>query len=262
MQSFKTDGDTKADASRAPSRGMSWIAEIAMIGGLALLINTIAAQAFYVPTGSMEPTLLIGDELMVTKFPYGFSRYSVPLGLGPASATRLFGRLPDRGDVVVFKLPRDPGETYVKRVIGLPGDRVQMRGGRLWINEREVPVRPDGFGRVEDADGSTARAPRFIETLPGGREHPIFKFTARGPLDDTDVFRVTPGHIFVMGDNRDNSLDSRVSPVAGGVGLVPVENLVGRVEGVIGSWDLGIAHQPISTWPSGLRLSRFFSAVR
>src|SRR5579859_7472670 len=154
MQSFNTDGDTKADASRAPSRGMSWIAEIAIIGGLALLINTIAAQAFYVPTGSMEPTLLIGDELMVTKFPYGFSRYSVPLGLGPASSTRLFGRLPERGDVVVFKLPRDPSQTYVKRVIGLPGDRVQMIGGRLWINGRQLALRRDGEGKVESEDGS------------------------------------------------------------------------------------------------------------
>jgi signal peptidase I len=257
MRWFETEGDAKQRASR----GMSWVAEIAMVGGLALLINTIAAQAFYVPSGSMEPTLLIGDEMMVSKFPYGFSRYSVPFGLGPSSSTRLFGRLPERGDVVVFRLPRDPSQTYVKRVIGLPGDRVQMRLGRLWINGQEVPVRPDGFGEVEAADGSTASAPRFIETLPGGREHAIFKFTSAGPLDDTQVFQVAPGHVFVMGDNRDNSLDSRVSPIAHGVGLVPVENLIGRVERVIGSWDLGLAHQPITTWPSGLRLSRFFSSV-
>src|SRR3984893_2733190 len=142
MRWFETNGNTKARTSH----GMSWIAEIAMVAGLALLINTIAAQAFYVPSGSMEPTLLIGDELMVSKFPYGFSRYSVPLGLGPSSSTRLFGKLPERGDVVVFRLPRDPSQTYVKRVIGLPGDRVQMREGRLWIDGTMLPGRRDGAG--------------------------------------------------------------------------------------------------------------------
>jgi signal peptidase I len=253
---------TASEAKRLAWRSLPAIGEIAMVVGAALAINTIAAQAFYVPSGSMEPTLLIGDELMVSKFPYGFSRYSVPLGLGPSAPTRLFGRLPARGDVVVFRLPRDPSQTYVKRVIGLPGDRVQMRDGRLWINEEEVSLRRDGFGEVEEADGTTAQAPRYVETLPGGAAHPIFKFTWDGPLDNTDVFAVAPGHVFVMGDNRDNSADSRLSPIAGGVGFVPVENLVGRVDVVLGSWDLGLLQQPISTWPSGLRLSRFFSQVR
>jgi signal peptidase I len=257
MQWFKRNDDV----DRPAPRGASMVVELATVAGLALLINTIAAQAFYVPSGSMEPTLLIGDELMVTKFPYGYSRYSVPLGLGPASPTRLFGRLPERGDVVVFRLPRDPSQTYVKRVIGLPGDRVQMRQGALWINGAQVPVRPDGIGEVQEADGTTVPAPRLVETLPGGREHAIFKLASTGPLDNTDVFKVTPGHLFVMGDNRDNSADSRISPIAGGVGLVPVENLIGRVEGVIGSWDLAFAQRPIVTWPAGLRLSRFFSAV-
>jgi len=252
---------TGTKATRRAWRHWPAIGEFAMVIGVALMINTFAAQAFYVPSGSMEPTLLIGDELVVSKFAYGFSRYSVPFGLGPSSPTRLFGQLPARGDVVVFKLPRDPSQTYVKRVIGLPGDRVQMRDGRLWINGAEAPLRPDGFGQVEESDGATARAPRYVETLPGGREHPVFKFTWDGPLDNTDVFQVTPGHVLVLGDNRDNSADSRVSPIAGGVGLVPVENLVGKVEVVLGSWDLGLLGQPISSWPSGLRLSRFFSAV-
>jgi signal peptidase I len=231
---------------------------------LVLLTRTVAAEAFYVPSGSMQPTLLIGDELVVSKFSYGYSRYSLPVALGPSRPERFLGRMPERGDVVVFQLPSDPSLTFVKRVIGLPGDSVQMQDGRLWINGKILPQREDGVGPVDRGDGTTVIASRYIEELPGGREHPIYKFrttSALDALDNTEILTVTPGHLFVMGDNRDDSADSRLSASQGGVGLLPVENLLGRVDVVLGSWDLGVARKPIWTWPSGLRLARFFSRV-
>ena len=195
------------------SRGfLSAVGQILIIIAIVGLTRTVAAEAYYVPSGSMQPTLLIGDELVVTKFSYGYSRYSMPFGIGPARAERLFGRMPERGDVVVFRLPSDPSQTYVKRVVGLPGDRLQMRDGRLWINETMLPVRREGVGPVEMEDGGSALAAREIETLPGGREHPIFKFDGVGGLDNTEVFEVMPGTVFVMGDNRDDSADSRLAP--------------------------------------------------
>ena len=248
--------------SRADSRPL-WRAlkEFAVIIAIVVVSRSVVAQPFYVPSGSMEPTLQIGDELLATKYPYGYSRYSLPFGLGPSGEHRLFERLPARGDVVVFHLPRDPAEVYVKRVIGLPGDHVQLRGGRLYINDAELPLRADGSGRMESEDGSTIAAGRFIETLPNGREHPVFKLSWTGSFNNTGVFTVPAGRLFMMGDNRDNSLDSRVSAEGGGVGFVPLENLVGRADLVVGSWDFPITRQPFWTWPSGVRWSRFLSGV-
>ena len=241
---------------------VEWLKEPVYAVVVMFALTTIIAQPFYVPSGSMESTLAIGDAVFALKFPYGYSRYSIPFMNGPTPAKRLWGRLPEVGDVVVFRLPRDISVTYVKRVIGLPGDRIQMRDGRLWINGKELPVRPDGVGDDEDELGNDIMTPKYIETLPDGREHPIFKKSWGGGLmDNTDVYVVPPNHVFMMGDNRDNSLDSRVPPDAGGVGYVPLGNLVGRAFVVIGSVDFKKA-DGLWEWPFQFRFSRVLNRVR
>jgi signal peptidase I len=149
----------------------------------------------------------------------------------------------------------------VKRVIGLPGDRIEMRDGQVWINGQAAALKPDGLAKAEDDNGSSEPAQRYVETLPGGISHTIFKMRDNGRLDDTSEVTVPPGHLFVMGDNRDNSADSRVPVSQGGVGLLTTDNLVGRVDAIVGSWDMGIRSQPVWTWLSGFRLARFFTAV-
>ena len=237
------------------------ILELAGIVLAVFVAKAAIAEPFYVPSGSMEPTLLIGDELLATKFPYGYGTASLPAFITLPSSAHILPGMPQRGDVVVFRWPGDLGQVWVKRVIGLPGDRISLTDGRVSINGVPVGLKPDGQGRAEAEDGSSIRAARYIETLPGGKEHLIFKLPTVDPLDNVPETVVPAGHIFVMGDNRDNSADSRVPVRAGGVGMLPVDNLVGRVDGIVGSWDLATRHQPIWNWPSGLRLSRFFSAV-
>jgi signal peptidase I len=177
------------------------------------------------------------------------------------NTSRILGALPRRGDVVVFRWPGDRSQIWVKRVIGLPGDHIAVRDGQVWINGEAASLERDGTAQAENEDGSNATAARFIETLPGNRKHAILKLSKFDPLDNVPETVVPPGHLFVMGDNRDNSADSRVPLRAGGVGMLPLDDLVGRVDALVGSWDLGVKHQPIWTWPSGLRLARFFSAV-
>lgn len=242
-------------------RWLNTIGEIAAIVLVITVAKAAIAEPYYVPSGSMEPTLLIGDELLATKFPYGYSSASLPLGIAWPRTERILGALPQRGDVVVFRHPANRSQVWVKRVIGLPGDRVQMREGRLWINGEVAALKQDGSVLTEDGDRPALLATRYIETLPGGRTHPILKLSGYSSVDNTPEVLVPANHLFVMGDNRDNSADSRISPALGGVGLLPTDDLIGRVESVVVSWDLNVKEQPIWTWPSGLRFARFFKAV-
>ena len=238
----------------------SFVAEPLMAVALVFFSTTAIAQPFYVPTGSMQPTLAIGDALIGSKYPYGYSRWSTPWGLGPKSEKRLLGRLPRHGDVVVFRLPRDMSVTYVKRVVGLPGDRIQMKDGQVFINGKAAPLVSAGTGQAEDRNGNYIQTELYTETLPGGVTHTIFKRGWDGWLDNTEVFTVPKDHIFVLGDNRDDSLDSRAAPDMGGVGFVPVENLMARAEATIGSYDFLNAKGPAS-WPGLVRWERFFRGI-
>src|SRR6202140_827275 len=192
---------------------------------IALVIRTVLFQPFNIPSGSMKATLLVGDYLFVSKYSYGYSRFSVPFALIPFSG-RIFGSEPRRGDIVVFKLPKDDSTDYIKRVIGLPGDRIQMKDGLLYIND--VPVKrerlSDFIGGDPCGSDATARVKRWKETLPNGVSYESLDCVDNGFYDNTNVYTVPPGHYFMMGDNRDNSTDSRVLSA---VGYVPFENIVG-----------------------------------
>ena len=201
----------------------------------------------------MIPTLLVGDYLFVSKYTYGYSRFSLPLGL-PLIPDRIFSKAPERGDVVVFKLPRDNKTDYIKRVVGLPGDHIQVKDGILYIDDQAVPRRQIEDYVPEDAPPDAPGIPQFIETLPNGRSYHVLDATPNGTLDNTGVYTVPAGHYFMMGDNRDNSLDSRVLTQ---VGYVPEENLVGRAEFLFFSLR-NAAGWEVCKFPFAIRFHRIF----
>jgi signal peptidase I len=223
---------------------------------IAIAVRTVAYEPFNIPSGSMIPTLLVGDYLFVSKFSYGYSRYSLPWGL-PLFSGRIFGSDPKRGDVVVFKLPRDNSTDYIKRIIGLPGDHIQVTQGVLNINGKPVELQRVGDYVMQEPDGYEIRTPEFIETLPNGVRHPILKTTKEGELNNTAEYIVPPEHYFAMGDNRDNSLDSRVA----NVGYIPAENLVGRAEFLFFSSDGSAQWWEVWKWPFAIRYGRLFQGL-
>ncbi|HEY5819881.1 MAG TPA: signal peptidase I [Mesorhizobium sp.] len=223
---------------------------------LALIIRTLLFQPFSIPSGSMRPTLLEGDYLFVTKWAYGYSHHSLPFS-PPLFSGRIWSAEPQRGDVVVFKFPPNPSVDYIKRVIGLPGDHIQMKGGQVILNN--VPVPREKTGQIDNPDITEEQGPIDVyrETLPNGVSYDTLDISPNGIGDETREFVVPPGHYFMMGDNRDNSSDSRFQ-----VGYVPEENLVGRANIIFFSISGGYSPLEIWRWPSEIRLSRFFNMVR
>jgi signal peptidase I len=246
-------------AVKQPGGIIETIKTIVYAGAIAIVIRTVAYEPFNIPSASMVPTLLVGDYLFVSKFSYGYTHFSLPFS-PPIFSGRLLATLPKRGDVVVFKLPRDGETDYIKRLIGLPGDTIQMIDGILHINGQPM-------GRVRVADyldhlpnGSVMAFPQYDETLPEGRVHHIIEQLGdTGPLDNTGVYTVPPGYYFMMGDNRDNSLDSRVPSE---VGFVPFENLIGRAEFIFFSTDGSAGLLEFWKWPFAIRYGRLFQGIK
>lgn len=223
---------------------------------IALVVRTFAFEPFNIPSGSMIPTLLIGDYVFVSKYSYGYSRYSLPFSMplipGP---DRAMSKAPERGDVAVFKLPTDNRTDYIKRLVGMPGDTIQLKDSVLYINGKAVPrERVSDF--TENDNGHIRRVARFKETLPNGKSYYVLEFSENLDSDNTKEFKIPPGHYFAMGDNRDKSQDSRFLNL---VGFVPHVNLVGRAEirwlSVDGSaWEFW-------RWPQTLRFGRMFTGI-
>ena len=204
---------------------------------IAFVLRVVLFEPFTIPSASMQPGLLVGDYIVATKWNYGWSKHSIPFSPPLFNGRVLdFAGAPQRGDVVVFKLPRDPRQTYVKRLIGLPGDRVQVVAGVIMVNGKAIPRTPAGDALDPDSGGTVAQ---FRETRPDGQPYMTFDQGPDSERDNTVVHVVPEDHYFMMGDNRDNSLDSRWTPAENGVGYVPAENLIGKVRIVLVAWKGG-----------------------
>jgi signal peptidase I len=251
-----------SSASKAPSRSRA-ANEAVEVGKtvfyallIALVLRVLLFQPFTIPSASMEPTLLEGDYIIVSKYSYGFSKHSIPLS-PPIFNGRILFHSPERGDIIVFKLPRDNKTDYIKRLIGLPGDHVQVRRGTVFINNRPIAQMPQGQTTI-DLGGFTTKADVIRETMSNGRTFLTYSVDPTQPPENTDVFVVPEGNYFFMGDNRDNSLDSRFPKENDGVGFVPAENLEGKAQLILLSWNKGASLFKPWTWVMDARPSRFF----
>lgn len=226
---------------------------------LATLIRAFLYEPFNIPSGSMKPTLQVGDYIFVSKPSYGYSKYSFPFSPDLFEGRIWMQDMPHRGEVVVFRNPSQTNIDYIKRIVGMPGDRIQMRQGRLYINGDMVPRKFLRRENVDLHDGRTAEMLLYEETLPNGVTHLVYEETDQGSLDDTREFIVPQGHYFVMGDNRDNSQDSRVFER---VGAIPLQNMIGPASRIFFSTDGSAALWEIWRWPVATRFDRLFNKIQ
>lgn len=263
-----------AEEDKEQARGGGLLRLVLWVLILAWAIRSFLFAPFSIPSGSMLPTLFIGDYVLVAKWPYGYSKFSFPFGF-PSFHGRILNHLPKRGDVVVFRAPGTE-EDFIKRVIGLPGDRIAVQDGMLILNGRPLPREEQSTfpmpisqnspcrvvtgatamtGRT-DAGAAACLYPAYRETLPGNRSHLVIDQVDNPRADDVSPLVVPEGHLFLMGDNRDDSLDSRFSPAEGGIGFVPLENLIGRATFVMWSTDGSASYLKPWTWFTALRSDR------
>ena len=243
-------------SKRKPEGKFEFIKTIVIAGALALGFRSLLFEPFNIPSGSMIPTLLVGDYLFVSKYSYGYSRYSFPFGVAPFNG-RAFETPPERGDVAVFRQPQNESVAFIKRIVGLPGDRIQVKDGVLRINDVAVSRVRKGFATASDGY-NVIRFAVYQETLPNGKSYLIQERSDDDDvLDNTNVFLVPEGHYFMMGDNRDNSRDSRTTSV----GMVPAENLIGRAERLFFSHNSSAHLWEIWKWPFAIRYGRLGDGI-
>ena len=227
---------------------------------LALVIRTFLFEPFNIPSGSMVPNLLVGDYLFVSKYSYGYNRYSFPMGLGGFDGQVAGTKLPERGDVAVFKRPSDPyNDPYIKRVIGMPGDTLQVIGGQLYVNKKVVSREMLGLKEYTNDYGMTLEVVEYLETLPNNILNTIYEVDDYQQLDNTKEFTVPEGHYFMMGDNRDNSQDSRVLDH---VGFIPLDHFIGKAEFIFFSTKGTARLFEVWKWPWTIRYDRLFDKIK
>ncbi|GCE84799.1 signal peptidase I [Komagataeibacter diospyri] len=254
------------DAARRDGGLLDLVRTVVIAGILAISVRTVLFEPFNIPSGSMIPTLQVGDYVWVAKYSYGYSRYALP-GSPNLFEGRIFSSAPHRGDVAVFRFTKDTSIDYIKRIVGLPGDTVQMREGKLFLNGQQVPREPEGEYTAIDEHRTHMDGERYREILPGSGghgpvAHDILKLTDEGGKNDTPEYVVPPGYFFAMGDNRDDSADSRfMGDEPQDLGFVPMENLVGQAKWIFMSVDNAHPFWQVWYWPVEIRWNRLFMGI-
>jgi len=236
------------------------LSTIAWALGIAIVLRTFLFQPFHIPSGSMLPGLMKGDYIITTKYSLGYGKYAAAPLPFPVKKGRLFERQPERGDVIVFR-PEGDNKNFIKRLVGLPGDQMQVQKGKLFINGKAIATELVGDQEYVNQNGDNAVAQAWRETFDNGNQHIVFDDQDNGQLDNTSIYTVPAGYYFMMGDNRDNSLDSRVSVRQGGAGFIPTENLMGKAEFVLLSVDNDFVLFKPWTW-ANMRGDRFFKGIK